>query len=160
MKATFFGCLVLGVSLAAIAANASADEPRDQAINKDRKQIEGTWRIVALEANGNKARAEDISKLSVINGSDGSWRLHSDGREISKGTSAIDPSKQPKEIDFTAINQEGREERYIGIYELGEQTRRLCFVPSAKPRPTEFTSAPESQQILVNFERLKSEDGK
>ena len=47
MKSSFFGFLVVGVLLTAIAA--TADDAKDEAIKKDRKQIEGTWRIVALE---------------------------------------------------------------------------------------------------------------
>ena len=45
----------------------------DEAIKKDRKQIEGTWRVVALEVNGNKAMAEDAKNFTVVNGADGTW---------------------------------------------------------------------------------------
>ena len=34
---------------------------------------------------------EDAKKLTVVNGSDGTWNLRSEGKEISKGTSTIDP---------------------------------------------------------------------
>ncbi|SRR6266496_2788564 len=52
---SFFGLLVVGAILTAIATIASADDAKNEAIKKDRKQIEGTWRVVALEVNGNKA---------------------------------------------------------------------------------------------------------
>ena len=153
MKTRFIGLSVFGLLLATIV---TADDAKDEAIKKDRKQIEGTWRIVALEVNGNKANDDDAKKLSVINGSDGTWTLLSEGKEISKGTSTFDPTKKPKSIDFTPTEGEGKGNQYLGIYELGEKTRKMCFAPPGKERPTGFSSAPGSEIILVTFEREKA----
>jgi len=148
--------LVVGILLAAIAALGAADDAKDEAIKKDRKQIEGTWKVVALEANGNKAMDEDARKLTVVNGSDGTWSLRSEGSEISKGTNTFDPTKKPKTIDFTPTEGEGKGSQFLGIYEIGENTRRLCFAPAGKERPTEFTTTSGNEFILVTFEREKS----
>jgi len=96
---------------------------------------------------------EDARKFTVVNGSDGTWSLLSEGTEISKGTSTIDPLKKPKTIDFTPTEGEGKGNQYLGIYELGEKTRKICFAPSGKDRPTKFASTPGSEFILVTFER-------
>ncbi len=101
MKTCFVGLSVLGLLLTTTAMFAAADDAKDEAIKKDRKQIEGTWRVVALEVNGDKVMEEDAKKLTVVNGSDGTWSLRSEGKEQSKGTSTIDPTKMPKTIDFT-----------------------------------------------------------
>jgi len=138
------------------AAIASADDSKDEAIKKDRKQIEGTWRIVALEVDGNKAKDEDAKRLTVVNSSDGTWSLRSEDKEIGKGTSTFDPTKKPKTIDFTPTDGEGKGDHYLGIYEIGENTRKLCFAPAGKERPTEFASKPGSEHILVAFEREKA----
>ena len=130
-------------------------DAKDEAIKKDRKQIEGTWRVIALEVNGNKADEVDAKKLTVVNGSDGTWSLLSEGKEISKGTSTFDPTKNPKTINFTPTEGEGKGNHHLGIYELGEKTRKLCFAPPGKERPTEFVSIPGSELILVTFEREK-----
>ncbi len=140
---------------AILATLATADDVKDEAIKKDRKRIEGTWRIVALEVNGNKAKEEDAKKLMVVNRSDGTWSLLSEGKEIGKGTSIIDPTKKPKCIDFTSSDGEGQRIEFLGIYELGEKTRKMCFAPSEKDRPTEFASLLGSESILVTFEREK-----
>lgn len=156
MRNPFFGFLFVGVLLTAVVARAFADEAQDEAIKKDRKLIEGTWRVVALEIDGNKSMEEDARKLTVVNGSDGTWSLRSEGNEISKGTSTIDPTKKPKTIDFTVTEGEGKGNQYPGIYELGEKTRKLCFAPPGNARPTEFSSTPGSEHILVTLEREKS----
>lgn len=151
-------CLfVFGVLFSATATTATAADAKDEAIAKDRKKIEGTWRIVALEVNGNQAKEEDAKKLTVINGSDGTWSLRSEGKEVSKGTSIFDPTQRPKAIDFTSTEGEGKGNKYLGIYEIGETTRKLCFAPPGEERPTEFSSAPGSKHILVEFQRETDE---
>ena len=142
MGPSYIGLLFVGAMLTLIASTAIADDANDEAINKDRKLIEGTWRIVALEVNGNKAMEEDARKLSVVNGSDGTWSLLSEGKEISKGTSTFDPTKKPKFIDFTPTKGGGEGNQYLGIYDLGDKTRKMCFAPPEQKRPTEFVSAP------------------
>lgn len=136
---------------------AAADDAKDEAIKKDRQRIEGTWRIAGLTINGNPAKAEDMAKLTVINRADGTWTLRSEGEMVTKGTSELDPTKKPKEIDFTATEGGGSGNHYLGIYQLGDSKRKMCFAPPGKPRPTEFKSPPESQIILVEFERMESE---
>lgn len=150
MKALAF---VLTVASLALVSFASAAEPQGEAIRKDRKLIEGTWRITALEISGNSAKPEDARKLVVINGPDNAWSLLSEGQVVAKGTNAFDPTKQPKTIEFIVTEGGGNGNKFHGIYELGEKTRRLCFAPADKPRPTEFQSTTGSDNILVTFER-------
>lgn len=153
MRHPSIGLFIVGLFITATGATVFADDAKDAAIKKDRKQIEGTWRIVALEVNGNKAEEQDARKLTVVNGSDGTWSLRSEGKEISKGTTMIDPTQQRKTIDITPNDGGGKDNLYLGIYELGDKTRKLCFAPPGKPRPTDFASASGSDHILVIFER-------
>ena len=43
----------------------------------------------------------------------------------------------------------------LGIYELGDDSYKVCFAPVGKPRPGEFTSQPGSGNILQVWEREK-----
>ena len=132
-----------------------ADDVKDQAIKKDRKRYEGTWRAVSLEVNGNKASEKDTRQITVVNRADGSWTVLVNDKEISKGTSKIDPTKKPKTIDLTTTEGQGKGNVNLGIYELGKNTRKLCLAQSGKDRPTEFASMAGSEQILITFEREK-----
>jgi uncharacterized protein (TIGR03067 family) len=156
MRRSFLGLLVVGALFTAIGAIASADDAQDKAIKKDRKQTEGTWRVVTLEVNGDKLKDEFANQYTVVNGSDGTWSLLSKGKELNKGTSTIDPTKKPKTLDFTVTEGEGKGGQFLGIYELGEKTRKMCFAESGKARPTDFTSTPENKHYLVTFEREKA----
>lgn len=155
MRNRTIGPSSLGLALLAVAALAIGDDAKDEAIKKDRQLIEGTWRVVALEVDGNKASDDDAKKITVINGPDGTWTLLSDGKEVGKGTNSFDPTKKPKTIDFTQTEGEGKGNLYLGIYELGEKTRKLCFAPPGKDRPREFISMPGTDHILVTFERVR-----
>jgi uncharacterized protein (TIGR03067 family) len=146
--------LVVGALLTAVAF---ADDAKDEAIKKDRERIQGVWRVIALVVDGNEAKEEDAKKISVVNGADGTWNLRSDSVEVSQGTSTIDPTKEPKTIDFTPTRGEAKGDQFHGIYEVGENTRKLCFAPAGKERPTEFAAPAGTQHILVTFERVKDE---
>jgi len=110
---------------------------------------------VSLEINGNKAGENDAKKITVTNQADGTWAIRVDGNQISKGTSEINPAKKPRTIDFAATEGQGAGKRYVGIYELGEKTRKLCFVEAGRDRPAEFSAPAGSERILVIFEREK-----
>jgi uncharacterized protein (TIGR03067 family) len=148
---------VMGTLIAMSCLLAAGDDAKEKAIKKDRQLYKGTWRVVALVVNGNTSNEDDAKKISVVNQADGSWNISIDGNEIAKGTSTIDPTKKPKSIDFTpSVGLEtGRE--YLGIYEIGAKTRKLCFAPPGRDRPTDFSSRPGSEHFLVRFEREKSE---
>jgi len=154
MRHTLSNLAVLGIMLTTMAATAAADS-KDDAIKKDRERIEGTWRVVALVVDGNKSNDEDVRKITVVNGADGTWSLRSDDNEISRGTSTIDPTEKPKTIEFTPTKGEGTGEQHLGIYRLGKDTRNLCFAPPGTKRPTKFDSKAGSGHIFVTFERVE-----
>jgi uncharacterized protein (TIGR03067 family) len=142
--------------LVALAALAPATDGTKEAIIKERKRFAGSWKVVSLEVNGTKALDKDTTKLTVINGSDGTWSLLSEGKEVSKGISTIDPTASPKTIDFTPTAGEAKDKEYVGIYELSADSRKLCFAPRERGRPTEFASSSGSDQIVVLFAREKA----
>lgn len=147
--------LTVGLAFLAACVLAADDNAKEQAIKKDRKLMEGTWRAVSLEVNGNKAAENDARKIVVINHANGGWTLKVDDKQISKGTNKIDPTKKPKTMDFTPTEGEGKGKEFLGIYEQGKKSRKLCFVESGRERPTEFSSTVGSERILVVFEREK-----
>lgn len=156
MKSPVLQLAIAALVLMMLGGATGADDATEKAVKKDRKQIEGTWIVTTLEINGNKAKEEDARKITVVNGSDGTWSIRVEDKEICKGTSTFDPTKKPKTIDFTITEGEGQGNQHRGIYELGEKTRKLCFAGPDKERPTEFAAAAGSDHILVELEREKS----
>lgn len=157
MKRAYFRSLSVGTLtlLLSMTQLATADDANKEEIRYYHKQIEGTWRIVTLVVNGNKSTGEDVKKLTVVNGPAGKWTLRSEGNEIARGTTVIHPKKNPKAIDIKPTTGQDQGKIYLGIYELKEKTRKLCFAPPGSTRPTAFMSTPGDSLILIEFERVK-----
>jgi uncharacterized protein (TIGR03067 family) len=165
MRATFSNLVrvvVLGSSVFLVAAQLAgassgviAEESQPTPSKSDQERIKGTWRIVDLKINGNQVADADARKLAVVNGPGNVWSLVSDGKEVARGTNRFEPTKTPKEIDFTITDGSGKSSDFLGIYELGDSKRKLCFAPAGKERPAQFSSTPQNGCILVIFEREK-----
>jgi uncharacterized protein (TIGR03067 family) len=148
-------CLMLGCMVSIAGLVRAAAEDKESAIKHDRSIYRGTWRAVSLQVDGKTAADQDTKKLTVTNRDGGLWSLLSDGKEISAGTSEIDPTKAPKTIDFVPSMGSDKGKLYLGIYALEGDHRKLCFASPGKPRPVEFASNPGSGVILVGFDREK-----
>jgi len=156
MKTSIFLILTMGSLLAGLGILAATDDDKETAIKKERKKYEGTWRVISLEINGNKPGDLDATKITVVNKLDGVWILQVNGDKVTEGTSEIDPTKTPKTIDFMETEGENKGKIIWGIYELGDDTRKLCFSQPGKDRPTDFSAPAGSGHTLVVFKREKN----
>jgi uncharacterized protein (TIGR03067 family) len=147
----------LGFSLLlAMTGALTADDAKDEAIKKDRKKYEGTWQVVSLEVEGNKADEEAAKKIMVINEADGKWAIEVEGKVMVRGTSEIHPLKKPKTVDLTGTEGDQKGETALGIYEFADDnTRKVCLAQAGKERPTEFSSTAENKHILAVLKRVK-----
>ena len=155
MKSVLLAALALAFAISSAALLRADDEAKEKAIKKDRKLYEGTWRVVSATVDGNELSEEDAKKITVVNTADGGWTILVDGKEISKGTSEIDPSKKPKTIDVKTTEGGGAGQTSLGIYEVEKDTRKVCLAKPDGERPTEFVSKSGSGVILATFKREK-----
>ncbi len=133
-----------------------ASDIKEDLVKQGRAKYVGTWRVIALEVNGAKAPDKDCRMITVVNEADGRWTIQVEGKRVSCGTGQIDPTKQPKTIDFIPSEGRTRGQVYLGIYELGDNTRKLCYADPGKVRPTGFWSLPGSGYVLVTLERVSA----
>lgn len=150
---TFFMALLTVCTLPATAESEPSSIAAQQDVGApDRERYAGTWRVVSIEANGEVSQQNERTIL-VENHPDGTWILTVDGREVSRGTSTMDPLAVPKEIDLEITAGDGTGSILKGIYEVGEKNRRLCFRGGNGWRPREFSGAAGSDSVLIVFER-------
>ena len=146
-----------GIAFAvALAAVASAQRLPAVAGVQDSATLVGTWRAVSIEANGNASRPEDAAKIKVVNTGDGGWTIFAEGKMVAKGTNELLPGSVPKGIDFvvTETPDGAVARRHQGIYELQQDTRRLCFAGADAARPTAFAAPKGSGHVLVTLKRV------
>jgi uncharacterized protein (TIGR03067 family) len=145
--------LVVGLLLA-------ADSPED--VVKKEKLV-GAWKVVSLEANGQKIPAEAIKDFQFIFTADSLTRKKGGKAESGAGYK-LDPSKSPKWIDMTGTT-DGKEQSVPGLYQLEGDTLTLCFRADYKKKdgkPNENQKRPEkldggegSEQVLMVLKREK-----
>lgn len=146
------GIAVALVLAGVVSAQQLPAAPRAQ----DAATLVGTWRAVSIEADGNASRPEDAAKVTVVNTGDGGWTIYAEGRMIAKGTNELLPGSVPKGIDFVVTETPDGDvaRRHHGIYELEQDTRRLCFAGPDAARPTAFAAPKGSGHVLVTLERV------
>ena len=142
-------------SLFVVTSLTAAADDKEKAIKEDRKKYEGTWQVVSLEVDGNKAADEDAKKITVVNEADGKWAIEVEGKIIARGTSQIDPTKKPRAADLTVTEGDGKGQTVLGIYEFADDTRKVCLAPAGKARPAEFSSTAANGHVLAVLKRMK-----
>jgi len=115
---------------------------REEAIKRDYERLTGTWRLTSAVKDGKG------DKFTIS----GDPALGTSGA----GTFTIDATKNPKTVD--SLQSEGPDagKTALGIYEIiDDNTKRACWAPPGKERPTEFTSKPGSGHLLQVWKREK-----
>lgn len=146
-----FGAMALILVPGLIAAPVPKDDKEE--VKKELAKLEGTWRIVSHEKDGEKL---DVSNLPfalevTFKGKDFSFANNLGAGSIEN----IDPTKKPKTIDYKVISGANDGKTELSIYELDGDTFRDCIAPPGKDRPTKFTAAEGTGQTLIVYERVK-----
>jgi len=139
------------VSFAA-AGGTLADDKAD--LDKEVKKFQGTWTFESSESGGKELPADELKGVILIFEGD-KHTLKKGDEVIQVGTQKIDPSKSPKTIVVTMIEGPNKGKVMLGIYEIDGDTLKVCFDPQGKKRPTEFKSAPGSENFVNVHKRLK-----
>lgn len=147
--------LALLFAAAGLAVNFAAAADKDDAAKKDRQAYAGTWQATRIIADGNELKAEDVAKVAVVNEPDGKFQLIFDGNVTHRGKHTLDPKKTPKAIDMEVTEGNEKGKKYLGIYELKVDVRKVCYAQPGKDRPTKFESPAGSEIILAEFKRVK-----
>lgn len=123
-----------------ISAQVGAQDGKDEAVKKERAKMAGTWKVVSWEEDGKKAHTDDeLKKFLVTIDADGKITVDLDGKRIVEATSKIDPTKTPKTLDQTFTKGgAGAGKTSLWIYELKDDTLKICATAPGDPRPTEF----------------------
>src|SRR5262245_39894559 len=103
------------------------------------QRFQGSWKAVAIHhADGRPATKEELQNTRlVVEGT--TFTLTIKDVTIS-GTFTISPTKRPKTIGVLLRSKDGRETKFLGIYQIQGETRKSCFALPEKARPTQFSS--------------------
>jgi RNA polymerase sigma factor (sigma-70 family) len=143
--------VVTGAGVAAVVPRALAAPGGAAKAEAELKAFQGPWLIAAFEQAGVKKEGEGNEEQLKIEGE--TFSLWHDGHVEVKGTIKLDPSKNPREIDFQF--QEGPREGKtdLAIYAWDGANLKLCWVKDGDTHPPDFTTKPGDQRVLLIMKR-------
>jgi uncharacterized protein (TIGR03067 family) len=136
--------------VAAADGASKADAAREKAIQKERQAMAGTWRFDFLELDGEKAPEAHFKDATVV--VKGDHFTLTTAAATYRGTFTLDPTKRPRTIDFRFTEGPEKGNVSLGIYELDDDTWRICLGLTGKGRPAAFLTRKGSGHA---FEVLK-----
>jgi uncharacterized protein (TIGR03067 family) len=149
--------LVAGLLFVGVGLLSAADSAEEEAIKKDRREMQGTWKVASYELDGNQPIPEEqLRNVKATLDANGKITVEVDGSAVLEATTKIDPTKKPKTIDITFTDGELKGQTGLGIYELKDDTFRYCRAAPGKDRPIEFSSKAGSGHTLILYKREKS----
>jgi uncharacterized protein (TIGR03067 family) len=141
------GFLILGVGLAAGAG------PTEEALEREQQRLEGTWKVVAVEAEGKLVPAREFRDLRLTF-KDGKFTARRGDEEPQQGTYTIDPGKNPKEMDIAREGGPARGQKQLAVYSLAGNLLKICSCESATVRPTGFDTRDRPGHTLMTLRRV------
>jgi uncharacterized protein (TIGR03067 family) len=138
-------CLLVLVAAVLVAA----DDPK-----KDIQNMQGTWTIESIEKDGKEIDKAELKNRKVIIQSN-KYTVKEGDKVIDQGTYKLDASKSPKQIDISPTAGQYTGKTLLGIYQLEDDDRAICFSTPGLARPTVFTTKPDSGQVFIMYKRAK-----
>jgi uncharacterized protein (TIGR03067 family) len=144
-------------------ADTMADEggKKTMMIQKDYEALTGRWQLVESTVDGKSVPEAELRKTVLITDHD-TFRFPADAGvgTAPQGKFTIDPTKNPKQVDSTALAGPNKGEITHGIYEIiDENNKRACWGRPGGPRPTDFTSTPGSGRTVQYWRLISKELG-
>jgi uncharacterized protein (TIGR03067 family) len=140
----------------ALSGGSSSLADDKSAIEKETKKFQGTWTIESSVTGGQEIPRDQLVGFLMIYEGDKHTLKYGD-KVFQVGIQTIDPSKSPKTIDVTMTEGPAKGKVMLGIYEFDGDTLKVCFDSQGMNRPTEFKSAPGSQNFLNVHKRVAQE---
>jgi len=140
MKWWVCACLVFAATF--LAAGGVAD---------DAAEIQGLWKPVKAEIDG-QPLGESFLKSTSLKLASGKYEVFL-GDERDRGTYTLDAAAEPRGMTIVGTDGPNKGRTFPAIYELTENTLRICYDLSGAKRPTDFKAPAGTKLYLVTYLR-------
>jgi uncharacterized protein (TIGR03067 family) len=151
--------LVTAISLVALFAFGSgfaAPVPKEDPVKAELNKLNGLWKVTSMQKAGVELVQEDSAEqLLTFKNGEFTW---GDASEPFGKILSIDPSRSPREVDYTYNHGPDKDKRHKAIYSLDGDTFMDCFGEAEGDRPTEFKSTADNGYTLVKYKRVKKKE--
>jgi uncharacterized protein (TIGR03067 family) len=153
---TLRNMILVGLVAMTICAARAEDSP---AAKKDLAALQGEWSMVSGSADGQPMPDNLRTQMKrICKGDETSVTMG--GQAFFKAKITLDPTKNPKTIDYTMTEGVNKGKQQLGIYELDGDTLKSCFAAPGVERPTDFTGKEGEHRTVSIWKRSKSDAAK
>lgn len=117
---------------------------------EDKTALEGMW-IIRSASRGGEPFREPVGDKAEF--APNTLTIHSKNDTKTTANIKIDTATSPKQLDISLEDKTVR-----GIYEVMDNSLRMCLAKVGEPRPTTLASQPDSENVLLTLERVKESD--
>jgi RNA polymerase sigma factor (sigma-70 family) len=120
--------------------------------------LEGSWKVVALEADGKKAPPEALQGMHWSFKGSELQIAAPDEKSAGKSSVKLDSSKTPQHIDLVVSEGPQKGKTMHGIFKFEKDRLVICLrglEGAEKGRPKEFMTAADSALGMITLERVK-----
>ena len=112
-------------------------------ISEEMERLQGTWKQIGYERDGVREPLDDLGSdpRSTFVG-DTFFVTLADGSIPIQGTYKIDPTRNPKTVDWTDTTGDDAGKTLLAIYRLEGDLFTFCAASPGLERPTEFRTRP------------------
>jgi uncharacterized protein (TIGR03067 family) len=145
---SYRGLVVMAAAFMVIAVPSHGEAP-----DKDTAKIQGSWKVVSLEADGDQGPVEIVAKLKLVF-KDGNLTFTPGEPGFTNYEYKLDPSTKPPSFDMTHAGGKDKGDTTKGIYAMDGDDLKICFGKDGQ-RPKKFTAKAESGQTMYVLKREK-----
>jgi len=150
MRGLLTALLVLGFSAYGWSRG---DEDVQKAAKEEGKKLEGTWQVTEAELAGMKLPEQVVKHIQLVLNGDRYVVTTAENKD--QGTVHFLPDKSPKAMDIVGVEGPNKGKTFLAIYELDENTLKICYDLKGQERPTEFKTKPKTQLFLAIYHKQK-----
>ena len=123
-------------------------------IKEDVAKMQGEWSMVSGSADGRAIPNEMLpSAKRVCKGNETTVTIGP--QLILQATFTVDPTKNPKTIDYQVTDGPTKGKKHLGIYSFDGDMVKYCFAAPDEERPADFNSKPGERRTLSVWKRAK-----
>ncbi len=111
--------------------------------------VQGAWRAESIVRNGEAVPKANLADIRVR--IDGNKFFLTGDPDVTEGTFALVEGTTPKAMDVATSNGEAK-----AIYEVTEDTFKVCYGTDGWTRPSEFKSTSDTSTVLAVYKKTKS----
>jgi uncharacterized protein (TIGR03067 family) len=142
-----FTISVLAASLLATVSTAQKDSA------KDADKLQGSWSSTTVVTEGVAVPADQLKKAPRTLVVQGDQFTLKSGENKLVGAFRLDPTKSPRTVDLVLTEGPDKGRTVQGIYELDGDHLRVCYDPTGKSRPADFSTKDRPGCVTIEFGR-------